>query len=71
MLAPVLDRAAAGNPAVHFAKVDIDKHPELAEAHRVTSVPNVQFFSGGKKTGAFVGARDATFIQSFIKDSSL
>lgn len=35
MLAPVLDRLADKNMQVDFVKVDIDKHPDLAEMHQV------------------------------------
>ncbi|MBU0799794.1 MAG: tetratricopeptide repeat protein [Alphaproteobacteria bacterium] len=66
-LMPVLEaevRAAGGK--VKLAKINIDEHPELAQALRVQSVPTVFAFVGGQPVTAFAGARPASEIKALI-----
>jgi putative thioredoxin len=66
-LMPVLEaeiRAQGGK--VKMAKVNIDDHPELAQALRVQSVPTVFAFFGGQPVTAFAGARPTSEIKALI-----
>ena len=36
IISPVLQKAAAENEDVTFVKVDVDEHPDIADAHKVT-----------------------------------
>ncbi|KAF9225229.1 thioredoxin [Gyrodon lividus] len=44
------------NDAVGFYKVDIDDHPEIAEAVQVTAMPTFKAFKDGVAIGSVVGA---------------
>ena len=51
---------------VKLAKVNIDEHPELAQALRVQSVPTVFAFFQGQPVTAFAGAKPESEIKHFI-----
>ena len=70
-LTPVLEAAvtaAAGK--VRLAKVNIDTHPQLAQALRVQSVPTVYAFYQGQPVNAFAGAKSAAEIKAFVEQLS-
>src|SRR5512137_2144375 len=56
-MAPVLDELAielAGRARV--VKLDVDQAPELARAHRISSIPCLVIFKDGREVGRIVGA---------------
>jgi putative thioredoxin len=66
-LTPLLEsavRAAGGK--VRLAKVNIDEHPQLAQALRVQSVPTVYAFFHGQPVNAFTGLQGAAEIKNFV-----
>lgn len=64
---PLLDAPCAAHPDVRFAKVDIDKSPEIAARFRVRSIPQLLFFKKGKMTDRLVGFRGARELDAFIE----
>jgi protein disulfide-isomerase A1 len=69
-LAPEWAAAAAKtkklNPPVLLAKVDADKHRELAERFNVEGYPTIKIFKGGKAE-EYEGPRETKGIVSFVK----
>lgn len=66
-LRPLLEKvvtAAAGKVAL--AVIDIDQNPELAQAMRVQSVPQVYAFVGGHPVDGFMGAQPESQLKAFI-----
>jgi putative thioredoxin len=66
-LTPLLEaavRAAGGK--VRLARVNIDEHPQLAQALRVQSVPTVYAFFQGQPVNAFSGLQPAAEIKNFV-----
>ncbi|RDW59505.1 thiol-disulfide exchange intermediate [Coleophoma cylindrospora] len=58
-ISPAFDRLAkqhADTPAIVFAKVDVDKAKDVAQACAITSMPTFQFFKAGKKIDEVKGA---------------
>ncbi|HIW74812.1 MAG TPA: thioredoxin [Firmicutes bacterium] len=58
MLAPVIEQIGeqyAGRLAV--AKVDTDKHPELAQRYGIQSIPTVILFDKGRPVSTEIGLR--------------
>ncbi len=56
-LAPTLDELAvelAGRARV--VKVDVDRAPDLAREHAISSIPCLVLFKGGREVGRLVGA---------------
>lgn len=56
MLAPTLEKVAeelAGK--VKVAKLNVDEEPELANTYRISSIPTVILFRGGKPAAQSIG----------------
>jgi putative thioredoxin len=66
-LMPILEKAVnAAGGEVLLAKVNIDEHPELAQAMRVQSVPTVYALFGGRPVDAFAGAQPESATKVFV-----
>jgi putative thioredoxin len=66
-LMPVLEaEVSTAGGDVLLAKVNIDDHPELAQALRIQSVPTVMAFFQGQPVTGFTGARPASEIKKLI-----
>ena len=66
-VAPVLAELAeelAG--VVKIAKVDVDRHPELAVAHRVSGIPTLILFSAGREIDRIVGAAPKAALREWL-----
>jgi len=69
MMAPHFEAVAAemaGSP-VRFLKLDTERHPELAAAFQVRSLPTLLLVHRGEIKDALVGFRDAGAIRSRAK----
>ena len=49
MLAPVLEKVAAGQDDVKIVKIDVDENPSIAEKFNVMSIPTLILFKDGKE----------------------
>ncbi|WP_353114632.1 thioredoxin family protein [Microbacterium sp.] len=56
---PVVDQFARTRDDVTVVRVEIDAHPDLAAAYRVTAVPNFVVAQGDTVRGSFTGAMPA------------
>ncbi len=66
-LSPVLEKLAKGsNGTVLLAKMDIDKHPEVAGQMGIKSIPAVVAFVDGKPADAFMGALSESKVKAFL-----
>ncbi len=66
-LTPILEQAVERRDgAVVLAKVDIDANPNLAQAHRVMSIPLVKGFRDGGAVAEFVGLQPPAAIEAFL-----
>ncbi|MGV8941664.1 MAG: thioredoxin [Lysobacter sp.] len=67
-LGPVLEKLAAEyHGSFQLAKVDVDKHPQLAEAFQVRSIPTVFLVKGGQIADGFPGVIPEGQIREFLK----
>ena len=68
MLAPVLSELAEeyAERAV-FVKVNVDESEEAAIEHRISSIPNVIAFKGGKAVANQLGYAPEEALKSFIE----
>ncbi len=67
-LGPVLEKLAAEyHGSFELAKVDVDKHPQLAEAFQVRSIPTVFLVKGGQIADGFPGVIPESQIREFLK----
>lgn len=65
---PVLDAVAAAHAGtVQVYKLDIDHNPKTPEDYRITSVPTVMMFRGGKVVAQITGVAGKAKLTSEIK----
>ena len=67
MLAPVLEDFAQAHPEVVVAKVDVDQNPELAVGYRISAIPAVMLFKGGKVVNQAVGFTSKEGLENLLK----
>jgi len=67
-LAPTLEKVVGefGSQAV-LGKVNVDKNRELASKWRISSIPDVRIFRGGKQVDAFMGLIPEAKVRQFIQ----
>lgn len=66
MVAPILDEISqeyAQN--IQVVKIDTDKSPDIAASYRISAVPTLMLFDGGKPIKTMVGANSKDAILSF------
>lgn len=49
MMGQIIDNIAEDYSDITFLSVDVDKHPQLANRFRVTSIPFMVFYSNGEQ----------------------
>jgi thioredoxin len=54
-MAPQLEKAAQLRPQYHFAKVNVDEQPALAQRFSVHSIPTLAIFRDGELLGTGAG----------------
>jgi thioredoxin 2 len=70
MVSPIVEQLAherAG--ALKVAKVNSDTAPAVSARHRVTSIPTLLLYSGGKEVARAIGARPAHELRRWLEAS--
>ncbi len=68
ILGPTLERLAQqANGRWTLAKVDTERHPELAEQYSIQGIPAVKLFVDGEATNEFVGALPEPAIVKWLQ----
>lgn len=66
-LGPVLEKVVmAAEGAVKLVKLDIDKHPQIAQQFRVQSIPTVYAFKDGQPVDGFMGVLPESQLRQFV-----
>jgi thioredoxin len=68
MLSPVITNACA-QLNIKLVKVNTEDHPEIAEQFKITSIPDLRLFSGGKEISQSKGFKPLNQIISWINSS--
>ena len=67
-LTPIIEKVVGEfKGRVKLVKVNSDDNPELSQAFRVQSIPNVIAFKDGRAVSKFVGAQPESQIRAFIE----
>lgn len=66
MLAPVIDNLAKEIDDIKFAKVNVDKEPELCRDFNVMSIPTLLLFENGELKNTSVGFITEDDLKVFI-----
>ena len=70
MVSPIVEqlgRERAGSLKV--AKVNSDSSPAVSARHRVTSIPTLLLYSGGREVARAIGARPAAELRRWLDES--
>lgn len=68
MMAPEFAKAAqATAPAVRFAKIDTQDHPNASTKFNIRGIPALILFKGGRESSRQAGARPAQDIAAFAR----
>jgi thioredoxin 2 len=69
-VAPELQKVAAKNAGRFLVvKVNTDVDPGVGAAHRISSIPTMAVFQGGREVARTSGARPAAAIEGFVQQS--
>ncbi|KAM9862155.1 thioredoxin [Leucobacter sp. BZR 635] len=64
-IAPVLDEIAKEQEGkLLIAKLNVDENPTLAAQYRITSIPAMKVFQGGKEVHEIIGAMPKQMIEN-------
>jgi thioredoxin 2 len=70
MVAPELEKVARANAGRWLVlKVNSDEQDELGVRYRIRSIPTLTVFDGGREVARLAGARPASEIEQFVRDS--
>lgn len=67
MIAPILEELANEHPEVTVAKVNVDEEMELALGYRVSAIPSLMVFKGGKVVKTSAGFQSKGALEELIK----
>lgn len=67
MMAPVVEEVAKDYPDVKVCKVNVDEEPELSNAFKIVSIPNIVVIKNGEIIDSVVGYRPKEDIEKIIK----
>lgn len=55
MMAPAFEKVAKAKPNILFGKLDVDASSDIAADARISSIPTLVFYKGGKEVKRVVG----------------
>jgi|SRR5882724_2604696 len=69
-VAPEIGKVAASNAGrLLVVKVNTDVDPAVGAAHRIQGIPTMALFQGGREVGRTSGARPASAIEGFVRQT--
>jgi thioredoxin 2 len=69
-VAPEIAKVAAQNAGrLLVVKVNTDVDPAVGAAHRISGIPTMALFQGGREVGRTSGARPAAAIEGFVRQT--
>ncbi len=66
IMGPVVDALANEMDAVKIGKLNVDEHPDVAQAYSVMSIPTMKVFKGGQVVKEFVGVQEKSALQDAL-----
>lgn len=70
MMSPLIEELAEDDSMqeVKFVKINVEDNQELAEKHKVSSVPCLLFFKSGKEVDRIIGMKNIEVIENKINN---
>ena len=69
MLSPLIENIANSRDNIKVAKVDVDKHEDLAKTYGVMSIPTLILFKNGKVVATKVGFVSEPLLSEWINSN--
>lgn len=69
MMAPAFEESSKTHTHVHFAKVNVDDHPDVAQEFGIRGIPTTIFFENGEEVNRVVGALSKPQIDAKVKET--
>lgn len=69
MLSPLIENIANSRDNIKVAKVDVDKHEDLAKTYGVMSIPTLILFKNGKVVATKVGFVPEPLLSEWINNN--
>ena len=69
MLSPIIENIANSRDNIKVAKVDVDKHEDLAKTYGVMSIPTLILFKHGQVVATKVGFADEPLLNEWINSN--
>jgi thioredoxin 1 len=66
LVAPMLEEISRERTTLKIVKIDVDQAPQLAQQHRVMSVPTLVLYRAGQVVGTWVGLRPKPMLMAEI-----
>ncbi len=66
LLSPLVEELAQGHPEIDFAKVDVDRAPELAQRYGISAIPTLLLFRDGEVADRSVGVRSLQELEALL-----
>jgi thioredoxin 1 len=69
MVSPILEEIAAENSdKIIIAKLNVDENPQISAGERITSLPTLNVYSGGKLVKQIIGAKPKAALLADLAD---
>jgi thioredoxin 2 len=70
MVSPVVEQLARERAGtLKVAKVNSDTSPRVSQRHRITSIPTLLLYVGGREVARSIGAKPAPQLRSWLDDA--
>lgn len=69
-MAPIFESVADEFDSIHFGKVDVEKHQQLATQHGVRSIPTFLVVKNGEEVDRAMGAMSEADFADWVDDTA-
>ena len=69
MLGPIIENIASSRDSIKIAKVDVDKHEDIARKYGVMSIPTLILFKNGQVIDTKVGFLAEPLLNEWINNN--
>ena len=66
IMGPVIDALSTEVTTAKIGKLNVDEHPEIAQAYGVMSIPTMKVFKGGQVVKEFIGVQEKAALQAAL-----
>lgn len=66
VMGPVIEALATEMPTAKVGKLNVDEHPEIAQAQGVMSIPTIKIFKNGAVAQEFIGVQEKEKLKTAL-----